>query len=66
MAFRQAAAGQLVLSSWLDGNDIECIKFSFMYSGVELWNDKFSEIRNSANVQTFKFKYKKAYFTSSQ
>ena len=36
-----------------------------MYSGVKLWNDIDTEIRNSENVQTFKFKYKKAHFTSS-
>ena len=63
---RQAAAGQLALPPWSNGNDSKCFKSSFMYSGVKLWNDLDTEIRNSVNVQTFKFKYKKAYFTCLQ
>ena len=49
---RQAAAGQLALPPWSNGNDIECFKSSFMYSGVKLWNDLDNEIRHSVNVQT--------------
>ena len=37
-----------------------------MYSGVKLRKDLDTEIRNSVNVQTSKFKYKKAYFTGMQ
>lgn len=59
---RQATAGQLALPPLSNGNDLECFKSSFMYSGVKLWNDIDPEIRNSVNVHIFKQQYKSVYF----
>jgi len=59
---RQAAAGQLALPPSVNGHDFECFKSSFSYSGVQLWNNIDTEIRNSVNVQIFKRQYKSVYF----
>ena len=61
---RQATADhdQLALPPLSNGNDLECFKSSFMYSGVKLWNDIDPEIRNSINVHIFKQQYKSVYF----
>ena len=59
---RQAAAGQLALPPLNHGNDIECFKSSFSYSGVKLWNGIDSTVRNSQDIGSFKDMYKRHYF----
>jgi hypothetical protein len=59
---RQAAAGQLALPPLTNGNDIECFKHAFTYSGVKLWNDIDPVVRNSLNHSSFKEMYKSRYF----
>ena len=59
---RQAAAGQLALPPLTHGNDIECFKSSFSYSGVKLWNGIDSTVRNSQDIGSFKDMYKRHYF----
>ena len=59
---RQAAAGQLALPPLTHGNDIECFKNSFSYSGVKLWNSVDPTVRNAQDVNSFKNMYKSHYF----
>ena len=58
----QAAAGQLALPPLIHGNDIECSKSSFSYSGVKLWKSIVSTVRNSQDIDSFKDMYKIHYF----
>ena len=55
---RQAAAGLLALPPCSNGNDTEYFKFSFSYSGVEVWNKINYDVRNASNLQRFKNMYK--------
>ena len=57
---RQAAAGLLALPTRTNkrGSDTDYFKSSFCYSAVEVWNKVNYEVRNSTNVQNFKYLYR--------
>ena len=57
---RQAAAGLLALPTRTNkrGSDTDHFKSSFCYSAVEVWNKLNYEVRNSTNVQNFKYLYR--------
>ena len=53
-------AGLLALPTCTNkrGSDTDYVKSSFCYSAVEVWNKLNYEVRNSTNVQNFKYLYK--------
>ena len=57
---RQAAAGLLALPTRTNkrGSDTDYFISSFCYSAVEVWNKLNYEVRNSTNVQNFKYLYR--------